>query len=44
MAQLLSPLLDDGAVQTERFDEIHRALRCDASAQAATAVLQLVGR
>ena len=44
MAQLLSPLLDDGAVQTERFDEIHRALRCDASAQAAVAVLQLVGR
>lgn len=44
MAQLLSPLLDDGAVQTERFDEIHRALRCDASTQAAAAVLQLVGR
>ena len=44
MAQLLSPLLDDGAVQTESFDEIHRALRCDASTQAAAAVLQLVGR
>lgn len=44
MAQLLSPLLDDGAVQSESFDEIHRALRCDASTQAAAAVLQLVGR
>lgn len=44
MAQLLSPLLDDGAVQTESFDEIHRALRRDASTQAAAAVLQLVGR
>jgi lipid-A-disaccharide synthase len=44
MAQLLSPLLDDGAVQTESFDQIHRALRCDASTQAAAAVLQLVRR
>lgn len=44
MAQLLSPLLEDGAVQTESFDEIHRALRCDASTQAAAAVLELVRR
>lgn len=44
LAQALSPLLDDGAVQTEGFGEIHRALRRDASAQAAAAVLELVGR
>ncbi len=43
MAQLLSPLLDNGDVQTEGFDAIHRALRCDASTQAANAVLELVG-
>lgn len=43
MAQLLSPLLDDGDVQTDGFDAIHRTLRCDASRQAADAVLQLVG-
>jgi len=39
----LSPLLDDGDVQTEGFDSIHRTLRCDASSQAADAVLRLVG-
>ncbi|WP_313086702.1 lipid-A-disaccharide synthase [Pseudomonas sp.] len=44
MAQLLSALLDNGDVQTEGFDAIHRTLRCDASRQAADAVLQLVGR
>ncbi|TLX63945.1 lipid-A-disaccharide synthase [Stutzerimonas nosocomialis] len=44
MAQLLCPLIDSGAVQTEGFDMIHRALRRDASAQAAEAVLQLAGR
>lgn len=38
----LLPLLDDGSVQTESFDAIHRALRQDASAQAAEAVLALV--
>jgi lipid-A-disaccharide synthase len=43
MAQLLSPLLDNGDIQTEGFDAIHRTLRCDASSQAAQAVLQLVG-
>ncbi|MFL9815130.1 lipid-A-disaccharide synthase [Stutzerimonas sp. VN223-3] len=42
MAQLLSPLLDNGDVQTEGFDSIHRTLRCDASSQAASAVLELV--
>ena len=42
MAQLLSPLLDNGDIQTEGFDAIHRTLRCDASSQAAQAVLQLV--
>lgn len=42
MAQLLSPLLDNGDVQTEGFDAIHRTLRCDASSQAANAVLELV--
>lgn len=43
MAQLLSPLLDNGDVQTEGFDAIHRTLRCDASNEAASAVLELVG-
>lgn len=42
MAQLLSPLLDNGDIQTEGFDAIHRTLRCDASSQAAQAVLELV--
>ncbi|MDM8349301.1 lipid-A-disaccharide synthase [Pseudomonas sp. sp1636] len=44
LAQALAPLLSDGEVQTEGFDVIHRALRRDASAQAAEAVLELVGR
>lgn len=43
LAQTLSPLLDGGQIQTEGFDVIHRALRHDASAQAADAVLKLVG-
>ena len=43
MAQLLSPLLDNGDRQTEGFDAIHRTLRCDASSQAADAVLDLIG-
>ncbi|MFR0689886.1 lipid-A-disaccharide synthase [Enterobacterales bacterium AE_CKDN230030158-1A_HGKHYDSX7] len=42
LATTLLPLLDDGSVQTEPFDAIHRALRQDASAQAAEAVLALV--
>jgi lipid-A-disaccharide synthase len=42
LATTLFPLLDDGSVQTESFDAIHRALRQDASAQAAEAVLALV--
>lgn len=41
LAQTLSPLLDGGEVQTEGFDTIHRALRRDASEEAAQAVLQL---
>ncbi|MDD0841910.1 lipid-A-disaccharide synthase [Pseudomonas sp. Gutcm_11s] len=44
LAQTLAPLLDDGAVQTLGFDVIHRALRQDASQQAADAVLKLVGQ
>ncbi|MGB4073191.1 lipid-A-disaccharide synthase [Pseudomonas sp.] len=44
LAQLLAPLLDGGEIQTEGFDVIHRALRRDASVQAAQAVLQLTGR
>lgn len=44
LAHTLAPLLDDGQVQTEGFDVIHCALRRDASAQAADAVLQLLGR
>ncbi|WXL27199.1 lipid-A-disaccharide synthase [Ectopseudomonas mendocina] len=43
LAESLSPLIDGGEIQTEGFDEIHRALRRDASRQAADAVLQLVG-
>ncbi|MDG9924343.1 MULTISPECIES: lipid-A-disaccharide synthase [unclassified Pseudomonas] len=42
LAQTLAPLLDDGAVQTLGFDVIHRALRQDASEQAADALLKLV--
>lgn len=42
LAQQVLPLLDDGSAQTESFDAIHRALRQDASAQAAEAVLELV--
>lgn len=42
LAATLLPLLDDGSVQTQSFDAIHRALRQDASAQAAEAVLALV--
>jgi len=44
LAQNLLPLLDDGHVQTDGFDEIHRTLRRDASNQAAEAVLSLIGR
>ncbi len=44
LAQLLAPLLSGGEVQTEGFDVIHRALRRDASAQAAEAVLTLAER
>lgn len=44
LAATLSPLLDDGQVQTAGFDAIHRALRRGASERAAEAVLQLVGR
>ncbi|WP_041770408.1 lipid-A-disaccharide synthase [Metapseudomonas resinovorans] len=43
LAQAVSPLLDDGEVQTHGFDVIHRALRQDASSQAADAILQLIG-
>ncbi|MGE8362493.1 lipid-A-disaccharide synthase [Pseudomonas sp.] len=44
LAQVLAPLLEGGEVQTEGFDVIHRALRRDASMQAADAVLALVER
>ncbi|GLZ87057.1 lipid-A-disaccharide synthase [Metapseudomonas resinovorans] len=43
LAQAISPLLDDGEVQTHGFDVIHRALRQDASREAADAILQLIG-
>jgi lipid-A-disaccharide synthase len=43
LAQTLLPLLDNGAVQTAGFDDIHRTLRRDASNQAAEAVLNLIG-
>lgn len=42
LAQILAPLVADGRQQTERFDEIHRTLRRDASNQAADAVLALL--
>ena len=44
LAQLLAPLLEGGQVQTLGFDVIHRALRRDASVQAAEAVLAVAGR
>ena len=43
LAQTLAPLIDDGQAQTDGFDQIHRTLRRDASAQAAEAVLVLIG-
>ncbi|MFV3403388.1 MULTISPECIES: lipid-A-disaccharide synthase [Pseudomonas] len=42
LASTLAPLVRDGAQQTERFDQIHRTLRRDASNQAADAVLALL--
>ncbi|WP_287028974.1 lipid-A-disaccharide synthase [Pseudomonas sp. UBA6310] len=44
LASELLPLLGGYEVQTESFDAIHRTLRRDASAEAASAVLQLVER
>lgn len=44
LAQALVPLLDNGVEQTQGFDVIHRALRQDASQQAAAAVLKLAGK
>ena len=41
LARALVPLIDGGQAQTEGFDVIHRALRRDASSQAAEAVLKL---
>ncbi|MDH4610922.1 lipid-A-disaccharide synthase [Pseudomonas sp. BN102] len=43
LAHAVVPLLDDGEIQTHGFDVIHRALRQDASGQAADAILQLIG-
>jgi lipid-A-disaccharide synthase len=43
LAQILLPLLDNGAEQTAGFDALHRTLRRDASNQAADAVLSLIG-
>jgi len=43
LAQTLAPLIVDGHAQTDGFDQIHRALRRNASSQAAEAVLELVG-
>lgn len=42
LAGALAPLIDDGQVQTEGFDAIHRALRRGASERAAEAVLRLL--
>lgn len=43
LAKTLQPLLSHGQEQTQQFDQIHRSLRLDASAQAADAVLELIG-
>jgi lipid-A-disaccharide synthase len=43
LVKALLPLLDNPSLQTEGFDAIHRALRQDASRQAADAVLTLIG-
>ncbi len=42
LAQSLYSLLEGGQAQTDGFEVIHRALRRDASVQAAEAVLQLI--
>ncbi|QWA27553.1 lipid-A-disaccharide synthase [Pseudomonas sp. RC3H12] len=42
LAQTLAPLVKDGTLQTDSFDQIHRTLRRDASNQAADAVLALL--
>lgn len=42
LAEALSPLLDNGEVQTEGFEAIHRLLRRGASARAAEALLALI--
>ncbi|MHA6494327.1 lipid-A-disaccharide synthase [Pseudomonas borbori] len=44
LAQVLAPLLEGGEEQTVGFGVIHRALRRDASIQAADAVLTVAGR
>ncbi len=44
LAETLATLLVDGQAQTEGFANIHQALRQDASAQAADAVLTLMAR
>jgi len=36
--------LRDGSKQTQRFTELHKSLRCDASQRAAQGILQLLGR
>lgn len=43
LADTLLPLLTNGREQTDHFERIHRQLRKDASAQAAEAVLDLLG-
>lgn len=43
LADSVLSLLDDGSLQTEFFMEIHQALRRGASAEAASAVLSLLG-
>lgn len=44
LAEALMLGLEEGEAQAGNFEAIHRALRCDASRQAAEAVLQLTGR
>jgi len=44
LAEAVAPLINGGREQTNGFEQIHHALRQNASAQAAEAILELTGR